>query len=351
MSGRRRNILFICGSRNQTTQMHQIARHLPAHLRTFTPYYLEPHHELIRAPGLLDWTIAGEPLRRRCLDYLCAEGLTVDLGGRRGPYDLVVTCSDLMVPRNVRGAKLVLVQEGMLDPPNPLFWAAKNLRWFPKYLAGTAATGLSHAYDLFCVASEGYRAHFLGNGCDPEKVIVTGIPNFDDCQRYYANDFPHRGYVLVCTSDARETGKRDDRRGFIEHARRVADGRPMVFKLHPNEKRDRAEQEIQAWAPGSLVYQEGSAEEMIANCDALVCQYSSVVYIGLALGKECHSYFDMDELRKLAPVQNGRAAENIAEHIQALLARDVTWSIGAGRPRAPTGSSLGHAAARVAEVG
>ena len=46
---------------------------------------------------------------------------------------------------------------------------------------------------------------------------------------------------------------------------------------------------------------------MIANCDALVTQYSSTVFVGLALGKECHSYWDLDELRRLMPVQNASA--------------------------------------------
>jgi hypothetical protein len=38
-----------------------------------------------------------------------------------------------------------------------------------------------------------------------------------------------------------------------------------------------------------------------------------VVYVGLALDKEVHSAFPIDELRTLTPMQNGgRSAENIA---------------------------------------
>jgi hypothetical protein len=48
-------------------------------------------------------------------------------------------------------------------------------------LAGTAATGLSDAYHAFCVASEGYRDFFIRKGARPEKIIITGIPNFDNC--------------------------------------------------------------------------------------------------------------------------------------------------------------------------
>jgi hypothetical protein len=52
---------------------------------------------------------------------------------------------------------------------------------------------------------------------------------------------------------------------------------------------------------------------MIANCDVLITKYSSTAFVGLILGKEVHSYFDIDELKKLAPLQNnGTSAERIA---------------------------------------
>ena len=44
---------------------------------------------------------------------------------------------------------------------------------------------------------------------------------------------------------------------------------------------------------------------MIANCVELITQYSTVVYVGLALGKPVHSYFDVDDLRRKLPWQNG----------------------------------------------
>ena len=58
---------------------------------------------------------------------------------------------------------------------------------------------------------------------------------------------------------------------------------------------------------------------MIANCDVLVTQFSSTAYVGLALGKEVHSYFDVDELRRLCPVQNGDSARRIADVCRELL--------------------------------
>ena len=89
----------------------------------------------------------------------------------------------------------------------------------------------------------------------------------------------------------------------------------MLFKLHPNEKVDRAEAEIRKYAPaGTLIYHSGNTNHMIANCSELITQYSTVVYTGIALGKKVYSYFDVEELKRLAPIQNGGAsAKNIAQ--------------------------------------
>jgi hypothetical protein len=313
-------VLFVCGSLNQTTQMHEIARQLPEVSAAFTPFYFDGVLERLRRAGRLDFTVAGERLRRRCLDYLDRHGLAIDERGARSPYDLVVTCCDLIVQGNLRGQRLVLVQEGILDPKGWPYELCRRLPFLPRWLAGTATTGLSRAYERFCVASEGYRDQFVASGIPAERLVVTGIPNFDDCRRYLENAFPHRGYVLVCTSDARETLKRDDRAVFLRRCLALAAGRPLIVKLHPNEDAGRAGREIQEIAPRALVFDRGSAEEMIANCDVLVTQYSSTVFVGLALGKECHSYFDLAELRRLMPVQNGSAARNIAAVCREVLA-------------------------------
>jgi hypothetical protein len=320
VTARRRKVLFVCGSLNQTTQMHQIARELTECDHGFTPYYCDGPLEWLRCMRLLEFTILGFKLRARCLDYLERNDLPIDFEGQAGGYDLVLTCSDLVVPGNVRGKPVVLVQEGMLDPATLGFRLCKRFSFLPLWIGGTSTTGLSGRYDRFCVASDGYRDLFVANGAAADRLLVTGIPNFDDCRRYLRNQFPHRNYVLVCSSDARETFKRDDRRRFIEKCLWVARGRRLIFKLHPNEDAVRATAEIKRWAPEALVYSHGSAEEMIANCDVLITQYSSTVFVGLALGKEVHSYFEAAELRRLMPVQNGRAARNIADACRELLA-------------------------------
>ena len=76
------------------------------------------------------------------------------------------------------------------------------------------------------------------------------------------------------------------------------------------------------------MFERGNTEEMIANCAVLVTQFSSTAYVGLALGKEVHSYFDVEELARLCPIQNGStSAHRIAEVCRQLLALPVPATI------------------------
>jgi hypothetical protein len=136
-------------------------------------------------------------------------------------------------------------------------------------------------------------------------MIVTGIPNFDHFASITGDTFPHSGYVLVATSNSRETFKMENRRQFLEEVLRIAAGRPLIFKLHPNENIDRATNEIREVVGEVPIYANGDIAPMIVNCEVLITQYSSVAFHGLAIGKEVHSYFDVDELRRLLPRQNG----------------------------------------------
>lgn len=304
--------LYICGSLNQTRMMYQVARQLPRFSAYYTPYYCDGFLRVLRRAGLLDFTVLGGRFREQTMRYLNQKGVVLDYEGRGGPYDLVVTCSDLIVPESTLRSKLALVQEGMTDPETIAFHLVKKLG-LPRWMAQTAATGLSDRYDIFCVASDGYRELFVRKGVKPEKMRVTGIPNFDDCAGLLNNNFPHRDFVLVATSDRRETYQYENRRKFIERANRVADGRPLIFKFHPNENPGRAQREVERYSPGALTFSRGNTGHMVANCSALVTRCSSVLYIAVALGKEVHSDLSVEELRRLLPLQNGgRSAANIA---------------------------------------
>lgn len=316
-------ILFICGSMNQTTMMHKIAHHLSDHECWFTPYYTDGIIGVLERKNLIEFTVAGSIIQRRVLTYCATHDLAVDERAASRTYDLVVTCSDLIIPKNIRGTKIVLVQEGMTDPENFAYYLVKYLG-LPRYIASTSTTGMSDAYVRFCVASEGYREHFVRKGVRDSKIVVTGIPNFDNCASFRKEPFEHRGFTLVATSDARETFKYENRKKFIEKCLRLANGSQLIFKLHPNELVERASAEIRLWAPDALIYHNRPIEPMIAHCDTLITKYSTVVYIGIALGKVVHSDFDMATLRRMMPVQNeGTSAETIAGVCREVLRRPI----------------------------
>ncbi len=298
--------------------MHQIASALPDFDCFFSQLYSK--HPVIRTvvrSGLLDTTILSGEFKKRGDAYLFRHRLRNDYAASvyNNTYDLAVLCTDLLVTKELRKIKTVWVQEGMTDPVTP--WAKLTRRLgLPPYMAmNTAFNGAGNSCDLYCAASEGYREQFTSLGTDPSRIFVTGIPNYDHAKALLKNDFPHSGYVMVATSDMRETLRKDDRGQFIGSCVAIACGRQLLFKLHPNEKKERAIAEIKKFAPAdAMFFTEGNTEHMVANCEELITQYSTVIYIGIALGKKVHSYFDVDKLKRLAPIQNdGSSAANIAE--------------------------------------
>lgn len=312
-------ILFVCGSLNQTTMMHKIAQSLPEFDIFFSPFYSEGVLSKIVSSGLLDHSILSGSHFIATDNYLNKHNLPVDFGGRKHRYDLSVTCTDLIVQSNLRMNRLILIQEGITEPEDLVYHVVKSLG-LPRFLANTAATGLSDAYDRFCVASQGYKDLFIRKGVNPHKLVVTGIPNFDNAVEAQNNDFPYHGHILVATSSVRETGKFDNRMAFLRKVRNLAAGRLIIFRLHPNENILRAEREIKSILPEAIIFHEGNTNHMIANCSVLITQVSSVVFTGLALGKRVISNYDLESLHKLTPIQNGgTSAARIADECRNVL--------------------------------
>ena len=89
-----------------------------------------------------------------------------------------------------------------------------------------------------------------------------------------------------------------------------------IFRIQPV---DQLHVGLNVIQPAALIYPTGSAEEMIANSSVLITRFSSTAYVGLALGKEVHSDFDIDDLRQKMPIQTGKAAEAIAAVCRRLM--------------------------------
>jgi len=297
--------------------MHQISRHLQDFDCWFSQIFADNAalRAIVKHTPFANGTVVAESFREKSEHYLNQLGAQIDYLGERHQYDLVVNCSDMIVAKKFRATKTIWVQEGMIDKPTLLTGFVKAFG-LPAYLTGdTSLNGSTNVCDIYCAASEGYKNYFADYGTDLSKLIVTGIPNYDNQRQFMNNDFPLHNYVMVATSDMRETYRFENRRAFIRQAAKIADGRQLLFKLHPNEKVSRAEAEIRKYAPeGSMVFSSGNTSHMIANCSELITQYSTVVYTGIVLGKKVHSYFDLEKLKALAPVQNdGKSAKNIAQ--------------------------------------
>ena len=316
---KKKKILYICGSMNQTTQMHKISEELSEYDAYFTPYYATGILGVMVKLKLLEFTIMGGEFKRNTLNFIKENNLKLDYRGKNKDYDLVITSQDLIIPQNIKKFKTILVQEGMTDPPDWRYYVTRFLH-LPRWFASTSMTGLSHQYDFFCVASMGFRDQFIGRGIDPNKIRVTGIPNFDDFNKMTELSFEHKNFVLVATSDTRETLKYENRKKLIIFAQKIANGRKLIFKLHPNDNVKKRITEIEKYAPNALVYHGVNIDPLLANCDVLITRYSSTLFPALVLGKEVYSSIDKEELMRLVPIQNnGTSSKNIAAIANDLL--------------------------------
>jgi hypothetical protein len=313
----KQKILFITGSINQTTQMQKIASQLPDFDCWFSQIFVDSplSQWIIENTQLASKTVLAGQFKENSERYCLENNLRIDYKAKKNQYDLVVYCSDMVIPDRMLQTKTIWIQEGMIDEYTTISKIIKKLHLPPFLAIGTSLNGASNLCDIYCAASEGYKNRFSKIGTDEHKIIVTGIPNFDNCKQFLENDFPIKDFVLVATSDSRECFRQENRPEFIRECVLIAAGRKLVFKLHPNENFERAVSEIREHAPEeTLIYTSGNINPMIANCQEFITQYSSAVYVGMALGKKVHSYFDMDELKSQIPIQNeGTSAKNIAQ--------------------------------------
>lgn len=293
--------------------MHKIAQQLSDHDCFYTPYYADGFINLLAHAGMLKNTILGGRHHRSTMKYLKEQGLPLDMRGKNNDYDLVITASDAIIQKNIRTKRIILIQEGMTEPERLTYHLVKTFK-LPRWLANTSVSGISNAFDAFCVASHGYQDLFIHKGVHPEKIIVTGIPNFDNLAEISNSNFPYKDFVLVATTPFRETMRPEFRPHFIRHCVEIAAGRQLIFKLHPLENAFRAIREINRYAPSAKVYWRGDINKMMVNAQTVITQWSSCTFVALALGKEVYSDLKSSELKQLMPIQNGgTSAKKIAQ--------------------------------------
>src|ERR1700758_2778241 len=107
VQSRKKKILFITGSINQTTQMHQIADQLPEYDCWFSQIFTDSKFlkSVIKYTSVADSTVLAGQFKRRSEEYLAQHNLQTDYGGKRNHYDMVVYCSDLIIADSLRKYK------------------------------------------------------------------------------------------------------------------------------------------------------------------------------------------------------------------------------------------------------
>ncbi len=237
----RKKILFLTGSPNQTIQMHKIASHLTT---DYDCYFTQVFDDgmtinLLLKTGLVESIVLSDTFREKAEEYYEEHGLKSDYRGETlgNRYDLVVMCSDMVFPKKFKSVKTVFVQEGMTDPVTIWSKIVQSIGLPGYYALSTALNGSSNLCDIYCVASEGYKEKFAAAGTYDSKIVVTGMPNFDNMNSYFNNDFQRKNYVLAATSDIRELYGFDNRKKFIKNCIDIVAGRQLIFKLHPNEQK------------------------------------------------------------------------------------------------------------------
>jgi hypothetical protein len=242
-------------------------------------------------------------------------GLRLDIGATHR-YDIIVLGNDFFIPQDLRSRQpKVLIQEGWV-------WFREWRRWIaehtplPPWFAGANGAGLSRNYEYFCVASQGYKELFVRSGIEDHRVVVTGLPTLDAVERdfkHLVDDTRESNFVLITTHPGREYFDGENRRKLLAKGRTIAQGRPIIVKLHPHEDHVRATREVSAWLPEAAVIVDADVNKLIANCSALVTTYSTTVFYALLLGKEVHCSHPINEILRLLPEQNGQAAQRIAD--------------------------------------
>lgn len=317
----KKNIICLCGSLNQTVQLHKISEYLKDEYDIyFTQVFGEGlFYKVIAESGILDNTVMGKSssFTKVSREYITNHGLNYDYRAKsKGiKYDLALISTDLIVPRNVKRLKTIWVQEGMIDPLRVSSRLTKKFK-LPEYTTGdTSLNGTSNKADIYCAMSYGYKDYFAKWGTDQNKILVTGVPNFDDIVSFNQRPYKENGFVLIATSDIRELAGNDDRIYFFKKCRDIANGRKVIYKPHPNEIQDRVITEMRLIIPDAEIITEPILDTLIAHCDTLITQYSSSVYVGLVLGKTVYSYFPIEELESKKPIQNGGSSARIIADI------------------------------------
>jgi len=320
----KKNILFIGSTVDQIKVMHTISDHLnPVHNCFFTPFYLDNVVSKLGLSRQLENIVFGKNYREDIFDYIQNNDLKLDECGESNHYDLVVTFSTLIIPKNIRNSRIVLLQDLMNEPRNFMAYFTKWFK-FSSYLNKPSSINLFERYDVVCVASPGYRKRFIRNGADPDKIALTGIPEFTTFPDTLPDDVLQRGVVHLVTLPLWGSLEKEYRKDLQMNLNWIADGRPIYFKLLPTDQPIIATRKIKNTLLNVRVFT-GSRNHLKNIYErGLISKRTACLFTASVIGDKLHIFADAEVLRHLKPYQNSTAsAEKIANVCKNLMV--VPW--------------------------
>jgi len=316
--------LFVCLTAYNTTILKHVADELKDWDCWFTPIFYNDDIvvKIAKIFGVFKRALESQKKTIEKMHQLC---VNIDFEAKQ-TYDIIVLGNDFYIPEKLnRFQPKVLVQEGWLWPYGIKRWLVANT-FLPVIFAGASGSGLSKSYEFYCVASDKYKELGIKSGIPKEKIKVTGLPTLDSLlSTYKQNNISKQRdeFVLLTTHPGREYFEGENRKKLLLKTRKIANKRPIIVKLHPNENINRAKKEISFWLPEAKVLINNDVNQLIADCSVLITTYSTTIYYALLLGKEVYCDYPIEKVKEFLPIQNGVSAKKIADICREAISKNI----------------------------
>lgn len=106
----KKNILFICGSKQEALLMYAISKELTMYDCFFSTYYADGWLDILARNGFLERTMLSRKTLSVVEKILVDKGLHIDYRGLNHLYDLVILPKTAIIPKNIYDKKIILIE-------------------------------------------------------------------------------------------------------------------------------------------------------------------------------------------------------------------------------------------------
>jgi len=315
-------VIFVASNDTQAKQFLSVAEQLPAEVRflSLDAYYAYDATPVLEGAGIQPFELTwrgrefdlATPILRywmfwkgkadvdRILDTFRPD-VTV-LGNDMGPIERLI-----IQQSKVRGVPALLVQDGVISPK---YWWESSSTWRRVCrngrdlilrlmgLPGLAPVGYGASCDFVAAYDLPSREIFLGRGCNPDRVRVTGQPRYDTwgnpvnvAEWRKKIGIPQDGEVIsFFTTNYATFLQGNEHESLVSVVLRTmyrgGQGRFGIIKVHPRENADYYEQLIRRLGLANMhVVRNVDARIIIELSSLVIVHVSTVGHEALLLGK------------------------------------------------------------------